>query len=277
MTALGAAAPGGPAARGLPLTIRLFGTEAGKGLRLMWARRGLLVSGIVSGGIVYLMVRFLIGGGHITRAMVALTLPALLAYEVAVKASLQGSGGIAEEVHGGTLEQSQLSPARPTLLVSGRLAALGTEQLIAAAVLGVVFGLGYRVHYTTGPGVLVPVLLTLADALGYALLMTALTLRFASIGAIVHVAGMAIMFFNGAYLPISWFPHGVQVFTRFVPTALGVQVMNTTLAGHGLGTSWADGTLPWLIAHAAVITGLGWLTYTRTLRRARREGGLSAR
>lgn len=266
----------GSAAGRLALAIRILGNEIGKGLRLVWNRRGLLVSGIVSGAVVYLMARFLVGGGHITAQMVAVTLPALLAHDFAVKGSMQGSGGIAEEVNGGTLEQSQLSPARPTLLVAGRLAALGAEQLVGVVVLGLAFGVGYGVHYRVQPDLLVPVLLTVVDALGYVLLMTALTLRFASVGTIVHVAGMVVMFFNGMVIPVSWFPHGVQIFTRFVPTSLGVQALNTVLAGGGLGAAWSDTTLPWLLVHVAVTAGLGWTVYLHTLRRARREGGLSA-
>ncbi len=268
------AAPGadGPAA-----TARRLGNETGKGLLLMWRRRGLVASAIVTGAAEYPLFRFLIGGGHITRAMVAVTLPALVALAAAKNAAIQGSGGIAEEVNGGTLEQAQLSPSRPTLLVLGRLGALATEGLISAAVLGLAFGLGYRVHYTVPPDVLVPVLLTIGDALGYALLIIGLTLRFASIGAITHVFNMVIMFFGGLLIPVSVFPLGVEIFARFLPTTLGVEVLNTTLAGRGLGPAWSDGTLPWLIAHTAVLAGLGWIIYLHTLRRARREGGLSPR
>ncbi|MGH3254288.1 MAG: hypothetical protein ACRDOU_02605 [Streptosporangiaceae bacterium] len=60
--------------------------------------------------------------------------------------------------------------------------------------------------------------LTVLDALGYGLLMTALTLRLASIGAVVHVFNMTIMFFGGMFIPITLFPHGVQIFARFVPS-----------------------------------------------------------
>jgi ABC-2 type transport system permease protein len=108
--------------------------------------------------------------------------------------------------------------------------------------------------------VLVPLLLTILDGLGYVLVMTALTLRVASIGAIVHVLGMVIMFFNGTLVPVTAFPHGAEIFTRFVPTTLGAEVLNTILAGRGLGAAWADGTLPWLLAHVAVTGGLGWAT-----------------
>jgi ABC-2 type transport system permease protein len=275
MTAIGVsavAAGGGPAP-----AARILASETGKGLHLMWRRRGLLITGVIAGAITYVMIRFLIGGGHITRSMVAVTLPALLAWAMAGGGALAGSGGIAEEVNGGTLEQAHLSPARPTLLVLGRLDAVGTEQLIRAAVLGVAFWLGYRPHYVVRPEVLVPLLLIIGDALAYVLVMTALTLRFASIGAIVHVFGMVIMFFNGMLVPVSVFPHGAEIFTRFVPTTLGVEVLNTSLAGQGLGAAWSDGTLPWLLIHVAVTAGLGWVIYIYTVRRARREGGLGPR
>jgi ABC-2 type transport system permease protein len=189
---------------------------------------------------------------------------------------LGGSGGIAEEVNGGTLEQVHLSPARPSLLALGRLAALAVEGLIPAVVLALAFGLGYGPHWVIRPDALAPLALTIADALGYGLLLTALTLRLASIGAVVHVFNMAVMFFGGMFIPVTLFPHGVQIVARLVPTALGVQVLNTTLAGSGLHAAWADGTLPWLLAHTVALIGLAWITYLSTLRRARREGGLSA-
>jgi hypothetical protein len=107
--------------------------------------------------------------------VLALTLPALIAYIVAATAALQGSGGIAEEVNAGTLEQVHLSPARPSLLAAGRLAALAVEGLIPAAVLALAFGLGYRPHWAIRPDALVPLALTIADALGYGLLMMAAT------------------------------------------------------------------------------------------------------
>jgi ABC-2 type transport system permease protein len=267
------APPGGQAA-----TARILGNEIGKQARLLWRRRVLVATGILAGGANFVLFRLLIGGGHISAPMVAVTLPGLLlGWIFAANAALQGAGDIAEEVLGGTLEQSQLSPARPSLLLAGRLAGLAGGALVSAVVLGLVFGLGYGVHYTIGPGVLVPLLLTIADALGYALLMTALVLRVASIGAVVHVFNMAIGFFGGMVVPVYAFPHGVEIFARILPTTLGVEAVSTTLAGRGLGAAWADGTLPLLIVHVVVLGGLGWLTYLHTLRRARREGGLSPR
>jgi ABC-2 type transport system permease protein len=218
-------------------TLRAFGNEAGKVLRLMWRRRAITITWLVLNGFTYLMIQFFIGGGHLVVPVLALTLPALFALTVAAGAALQGSGGIAEEVNAGTLEQAHLSPARPSLLALGRLAALAVEGLIPAILLVLAFGLLYGPHWVIRPDALVPLLLTVLDALGYALLMTALTLRVASIGAVVHVFNMAVMFFGGMFIPITLFPHGVEIFTRLVPTALGVEVLNRTLAGHGLGAA----------------------------------------
>jgi ABC-2 type transport system permease protein len=159
----------------------------------------------------------------------------------------------------------------------GRLTALAVESLTPAAVLVLAFGLGYGPHWVIHPDALVPLLLTVLDALGYGLLMTALTLRLASIGAVVHVFNMAVGFIGGMLVPITLFPHGVEIFARFLPTALGTEVLNTTLAGRGLGAAWADGTLPWLLVHVVVVGGLAWAAYLYTVRRARREGGLSLR
>jgi ABC-2 type transport system permease protein len=257
--------------------LRAFGNEAAKGLRLVWRRRAITITGLVLNGLMYLMIQFFIGGGHIVLRVLALTLPALFAYVIASTAALQGSGGIAEEVNGGTLEQAHLSPAPPSLLAAGRLAALAVEGLIPAAVIVLAFGLGYGPHWVIRPDALVPLLLTVLDTLGYGLLMTALTLRLASIGAVVHVFNMAVAFFGGMYIPITLFPHGIEIFARFLPTALGTEVLNTVLAGRGLGAAWANGTLPWLLVHVGVLGGLAWAVYLHTLRRAGREGGLSPR
>jgi len=277
MTAITIRRGGDPAAAPPGFALRVFATEAGKGLRLMWRRRAVTISGVVLNGFMYLMIQFFIGGGHLPLPVLALTLPGLFAYVAAATAALQGSGGIAEEVNGGTLEQAHLSPARPSLLAAGRLAALAVEGLIPAVVLALAYGFGYGPHWVIRPDSLVPLALIIADALGYGLLMAALTLRVASIGAVVHVFNMAVMFFGGMFIPVTLFPHGIEIFARFIPTTLGTEVLNTTLAGRGLAAAWSGGTLPWLLVHVVVLAVLGWVTYLTTLRRARREGGLSPR
>jgi len=256
---------------------RLARTELTKGLRLMWRRRSMVVIGMIVYGGNYLGISFFIGGGQLVKDLMVRTLPALLAVVVAGIAATEGVGGIAEEINGGTLEQIHLSPASPQLQVLARMGALAIEGLAAAIALGIVFVFGAGLDIDPHPAALIPAVLTILDALGYGLIMTALTVRVPSIGAISHVGNMVIMAFGGMLVPISFFPHGLEIFARFIPTALGVQSINTTLADHGLGATFSDGTLPWLIVHTAVVIVVGLALYVVNIRHAQREGGLSPR
>ncbi len=75
MTAVTIPGVGDPAAAPGGFAPRVFAAEAGKGLRLMWRRRAVVISGIVLNGFLYLMIQFFIGGGHLPLPVLALTLP----------------------------------------------------------------------------------------------------------------------------------------------------------------------------------------------------------
>ena len=256
---------------------RLVRAEVVKGLRLMWRRRSLVIAATIVYGLTYLGISLFIGGGHLVKDLMVRTVPALLAVVFANIAAVEGTAGIAEEINAGTLEQTRLSPASPQVQALGRMTALGIEGLAAAIVLGIVFVFGVGLDMNPHAATVVPAVLTILDALGYGLIMTALVVRVASIGAISHVGSMAIMAFGGMLVPISVFPHGLEIFARFIPTTLGVESINNTMAGHGLGTTWADGTLPWLLVHTAVVVAAGFSLYAINIRHAQREGGLSPR
>jgi ABC-2 type transport system permease protein len=262
---------------GLRLQVRLVANETAKGLRLVWRRRAMAVTTLGLQATVYLGITLLVGGGHIVRPLMVQTLPALLASAIAVIAALGGSGGIAEEINAGTLEQTQLSPAPPELQVLGRVAALAVEGLVVAALLGVAFAAGFGLHFHPGLGIAVPAVLTVLAALGYGLVITGLTVRLASIGAVTHVVNMAVQFFGGLLVPVALFPHGLEIFARFLPVTLGVQALDAALAGRSLAFSWANDTLPLLLVYAGASFGLGMAIYSRNVRRARRQGGLSPR
>ncbi|NUR27900.1 MAG: ABC transporter permease [Catenulispora sp.] len=254
----------------------MLANEIDKGLRLTWHRKGTVVTAMILGLLNYFGINLFIGGGHIVTGLMQLTLPGLVAVTVAQAASMNGSGGIAEEVNGGTLEQTRLSPGSAYLQVIGRMVVLAVEGIVVAVVLSVVFTVWFGLDYTGHAAAIVPAVLTVLDALGYGLLMTAFTLRVASIGAVVHVFNMAIMFFGGMLVPVTRFPGPIQTVSHFIPTSLGVQSFNTTLAD-GIGQSWSDGTLPWLLIHTAVLVFGGLAAYGAVLRRALREGALSPR
>lgn len=259
------------------LQARLIANETTKGVKLMWRRRGRLVATLISYVLTYLGFSLLVGGGHLVRPLMTLTLPGLLAYVVASTAAIQGSGGIAEETNSGTFEQTQLGPAAQSVYILGRLAALAIEGLLVAAVLGTVLVSVFHLSFQLSPAVLIPALFTVASGLGYGLLMTALTVRVVSIGAVIHITNALILFFGGTVLPVAVLPGVTHVAARFFPTTLGVEATRTLLSGQPLSATWADGTLPWLIVHTVVLLALGWVLYTAFVRRARRQGGLGPR
>jgi ABC-2 type transport system permease protein len=133
----------------IALQTRLARTELVKGLRLMWRRRSMVVVATISYGLTYLGISFFIGGGHLVQDLMVRTMPALLAVAVASIAAVEGTGGIAEEINGGTLEQTRLSPASSQLQALARMAAVAVEGLASAIVLGIVFVFG--VVWTSTP------------------------------------------------------------------------------------------------------------------------------
>jgi hypothetical protein len=74
-------------------------------------------------------ISLFIGGGQLVKDLMVRTLPALLAVVVAGIAAVEGTGGITEEINGGTLEQTRMSPASPQLQALGRMTALAIEGL----------------------------------------------------------------------------------------------------------------------------------------------------
>ncbi|MGH3343768.1 MAG: ABC transporter permease [Carbonactinosporaceae bacterium] len=256
--------------------LRLLANEITKGLRLAGRRKGMIAVATGLNLMTYLGINVFIGGGHLITRLMTLTLPALLAVTLAQAVAINGSGGIAEEINGGTLEQTRLSPASASLQATGRIVALALEGLLSAAVAGSVLVLWFGLDYTWHAAAVIPAALTVADLLGYGLLITALTLRVASIGAITHVFNMAIMVFGGMLVPVTVFSGPMEAVSHLIPSSLGVQAFNTTLAD-GLGASWSDGTLPWLLVHAFVLVAAGFIAYGAALRRALREGALSPR
>src|SRR5262249_60347515 len=92
---------------------RLARTEVGKGLRLMWRRRSLVVAAAIVYGLTYLGISLFIGGGHLVEDLMVRTLPPMLAVLVASTAAGEGNAGIAQGVHGRPREPTPLSPATP--------------------------------------------------------------------------------------------------------------------------------------------------------------------
>jgi len=125
--------------------------------------------------------------------------------------------------------------------------------------------------------VLIPVVLTLIDLAGFALLIGGLALVVNSIGSIIHVIQGVLLLINGGFIPIYAFPDWLQVVARFAPSTLGIDVIRRLMfAGESLTDVWSGGQLPLTILHAAVMFALGWAVYQGAIDRGLRDGRLGA-
>jgi len=249
--------------------------ETQKSLWLLWGRRIVVLLEILGFIAFYPFLQFVIGNGTIQRALVLPTLLPFLAVPLLYLAILKLVSDLLEEVNSGTFEQMHLSPFAPASLLLGRLLAVVLEGVLIAVVIGVGMSSLLGISIPLRPAGLLPAALTLIDIAGFALLLGGLALALPQIGAIAHLFSGLILLLNGAFFPLEWYPTWVQTLARFLPTTLGVQAMRqVVLQGQSLGSVWADGTLPWLIIHAALLAVLGWLVFLLNDRRAKRLGTL---
>jgi ABC-2 type transport system permease protein len=249
--------------------------ETQKSLWLLWGHRTVVLLEILSFIAFYPFLQFVIGNGTIQRALVLPTLLPFLAVPLLYLAILKLVSDLLEEVNSGTFEQMHLSPFSPAALLVGRLLAVFLEGLLIAIVLGVGMSWLLGISIPLRPAGLLPAALTLIDIAGFALLIGGLALALPQIGAIAHLFSGLILLLNGAFFPLEWFPGWVQTLARFLPTTLGVLAMRkVVLQGQSLGSVWADGTLPWLLLHTALLAVLGWFVFLLNDRRARQRGML---
>jgi len=252
--------------------------ETVKGLLVSWANWGTLVAALAVLVVFYLFVQFLIGAGRLVPALYAPTLLGFTAYALAYMVSLKAVAGTLEEMNAGTLEQMHLSPLPSWALSLGRLAAAVIEAvgLTALVSAGLILVLGIDISYRIDA--LVPLTLTILDVAGFGLLLGALAIRVASIGAILHVMQGVVLLLNGSFVPVSLFPSGLQVVSRLLPTTLGVEVgRRILLQGWSLSAVWSDHSLLWLLIHSCAMLVLGAFFYQRSILGALHEGRLGPR
>lgn len=254
---------------------RMVGNEVSKGLRILGARKVTLLPQLAILAVMYLMFQLVLGGGRLVDALLPATLFAYTIYVVNYVALLKTVAGLLEEVNAGTLEQSHLSPLRPGLIALGRLGAVLIEGMVSALVVGGVFALVLDIDIPLRAAALVPLLLTLLDIAGFALLLGGIALLVSSIGAIVHVINSLIMMINGSLVPIAAFPAALAAVAKFAPTTLGIDATRRALFESAtLAALWADGSLGWTALHAAILLIAGWVVYQRAITIGLRDGRL---
>lgn len=255
--------------------LRMVGNETAKGLQIMWSHKATLLPQIGFLTFMYWSIQYFVGGGRIVPDLLPQTFLAYLAFVVAYILLVRMTGGVLEEMFTGTLEQSFLSPLPPWLLSIGRLTAALVEGLLMVLVVAVVFIPALDISLPWRWEAAVTLALTVVDAAGFALFLGGLAIIVNAIGAVVHVIWSMLLMVNGAFIPVQAFPPAIQLLADVFPTTLGVDGTRRLLFDSAsLSDLWTSGSLPWTVAHAAVMVLLGWVTYQAAIRQGLKMGRL---
>jgi ABC-2 type transport system permease protein len=175
----------------------------------------------------------------------------------------------------GTFMQSLLSPLRPSVLIVGRLVGVLVEGILSAVLVAVLFIPLLGLHIPFRWEVLIPAVLALAEAAGFALFIGGLALIVNSIGAIIHVLWSLLMMVNGSFIPVDAFPVWLGVIAKLWPTTLAVDAAQRLLFdGESLARLWSDYTLQLAFGHAVLMLLLGWAVFRVAVHRGLKIGRL---
>jgi ABC-2 type transport system permease protein len=123
-------------------------------------------------------------------------------------------------------------------------------------------------------GVLV-FLLTMGGLYGFAFILAGATLIFKQVEALANALQNALLFLNGAFLPVERLPGWLEAFAHTLPTTQGIIVLRqVVLDGASLFQVWQDGSLPWLLIHSTVYFMIGWFFFRWCEGKARQQGAL---
>lgn len=247
--------------------------ETHKGLLLAWNYKVDLILEVFIMGFAFIGLSFLVGGGQLEEEQLTASLIGYLVWYFAVKAIADMSTSLKNEMQAGTLEQMYMSPTDAGLLVLGRsLATLFTTTIIAALIaIGPMLLLGIRLPLV--PATIPIFIITIMGLFGFGFAVGGFTLIFKQVASLSDLIQYALVFLNGALLPVDVFPPWLAFIARLLPTTQGIIVLRQiALEGMSLGETWQSGTLGWLVLHSAVFLLLGWFMFKWCESIARQRG-----
>ena len=145
-----------------------------------------------------------------------------------------------------------MSPLPTGMLMLGRsLASLFVSFFMvgmAAVVLVLLLGISLPITWTALP----VFLLTMGGLYGFAFILGGATLVFKQVEALANLMQNALLFLNGALLPVDRLPGWMEAFAKTLPTTQGIIVLRQVLLdGQTLGQVWQEGSLVGLVINSA--------------------------
>lgn len=249
--------------------------ETRKGVLIMWSYKFNMLTSMVSFSLIFLGINFMMGNGQLNQATLSSTLLGYLIWYYAISAIENMSWNLRDEMQCGQLEQLYMSPAPAQVLLLGRaLSTFGITTAMVAIVAGVMaatFGAVLPLRWEALP----VFVLTMAGLFGFGYALGGATLVYKQTGPLSNILTNALLFLNGAILPVDRLPDWLQSVARVLPSTQGIVVLRRVmLGGESLAAVWADGSLAWLVVHSTVLFVAGWLIYKGCEQVAQRRGSL---
>ena len=249
--------------------------ETWKGMLIQWSYKFNTLMSMLSLSLIFLGINFMLGNGHLNQQVMASTLLGYLIWFFAITAIENMSYGLRDEMQCGQLEQLYMSPAPAQVVLLGRafsnLIVTMVMVIIMALVMITLFGIPMPMRLEG-----VPVfVLTLIGLYGFGYALGGATLVFKQTGPLSNMLTNALLFTNGAILPVDRLPDWLQTVAKLLPSTQGILVLRSViLDGKPLGATWADGSLELLVLHSLLFFIVGWFVYRWCESIAKRKGSL---
>ncbi len=249
--------------------------ETDKELRLFWSSKFNVLTEFAMLALVFVGISFLLGNGELAGETLAAPLLGFLVWHFTSLATMGIGETLREEAQTGTLEQMYIGPASSAVLLLGGLIGRmlwGTLEIaLVAAVLVPLLGIPIQFQFEA-----VPVfVLTVVGLYGFGFLVGAATLVFKLTSSLPNLFINALIFLNGALIPIDRFPLWLEVLARTLPSTQGIVVLRRVIIDQAsLLDVWADGSLALLLVKSAAYFTVGLLLFRWAERVAKRRGSL---
>jgi len=249
--------------------------EVRKSLLISWTYKVNLLLFTFTLGSIFVAIGFMMSKGTMDPELLAFGLVGYVTWMYAMSMVGDITWGLRREINAGTLEQMLMSPASISVVLLGRVLAdfvLNTIRVLL--VVGVVYlALNVRIPMRWQG---LPVLtLTLLGVLGFGYVVAGAMLVFKRFESFANLMQNALVFLNGAILPVDRMPGWLASIAKTLPSTQGIIVLRrVVLDGQSLAAAWQDGSLMWLIVHSAIYFAAGWIVFGYCERIAKEQGSL---
>jgi ABC-2 type transport system permease protein len=256
-------------------TLMVMANETRKGLLITWTYKFNWLIGAFMLSFIFIGIGFFIGDGELQQERLA---PALLGYLIwfyALEAISNMSWALREETNTGTLEQMYMSPVSPGILMIGRTLSTLVSTSIMVAVAGITLMLLLNITLPLRIEAVPVFILTMAGLYGFGYIVGGLTLIFKHTESFANLIQNALLFLNGAFLPVNRLPPALEVVALLLPSTQGIIVIRKViLEKASLVAVWNDGSLQYLLVHSVVFFLGGLMIFRYCEHVAKRRGTL---